>query len=156
MRMMEAPTTWEWTFVYAPAGFVLVIAGIRELLSGLISKWLSVATLFYFLGARFVHSPTELGWYLLSFLLSAVVAIGFGWSKGYAGGGVAKLTVAVCSGLPPWMALCVACGCVFFAVIVRHTHRWHGVESVPGSIVLASMLMLTVASAAAFGHGGIA
>jgi Flp pilus assembly protein protease CpaA len=156
MGMIVAPTTWEWTFVYAPAGAVLVVACVAELLSGRISNWLSVVTFLYLLGARLSHSPAEFPWSLLSLLVAAIVVIGYGWKKGYLGGGAAKLAVAVCSGLPPWMAVCVSCGLVLFGLIMEHTHRWHGVARVPGSVVITLLVAVTVGLATVFGSGGIA
>jgi hypothetical protein len=130
----------------------LATACVLEFLSGNIFRWLSVVTLAYVLGARLSLGASVFGLSLLSLLLAFAVVVLFGWRRGYLGGGLAKLAVAVCAGLPPGMAACVAGGLVLCGRALESTRRWHGVRRVPGSVVLAALVGLTVGAAVGFGQ----
>jgi hypothetical protein len=142
--MLEPPTRAEWLFVYGPLTLALTVANVVETATARIPNWLTVPTFAYLLGARLLLGPAAAGWYVLSFLIGAVVAIGIAWRYGYLGGGAAKMAVAASAAFPPVLAMLFAGGIVLCCLdfLWTWTARWRSRNVIRGS---AFLLVLTVA-----------
>ena len=154
--MIEAPNVTEGYLIYAPLGLALMMACITECASERIPNGLSLAILLYALAARALVGPLPFGWYLLSLLVTGVLVIGVGWGRGHLGGGAAKLSIAVGSGLPPALTAAVAVALFCSVMVLIWTARWHGRERVPGSIVLTVATAAVLAGVAVWGHANSA